>query len=649
MLHDNPILIKLKNKFKENFLRIEGTVKKNNKGYCSLETVHQKSFFIPSSLKNKVMNGDKITALVYLSENCNKAEPEKLIEPFLKRFVGQIKKENNRFFIYATYKYQKEKIICFLNNNVQKKMLKTGDWLIAEMCGHPLNGNDYFYAKLITFIARETNYLVPWLVTLSRYDVEYKDLNIVTEKKILDISNKRIDLTHLDFITIDNSNTEDIDDALYIEEISKEVFCLTIAIADPTAYFSKNSEVDKTAEKRAFTYYFPGFNIPMLPYQLSENLCSLKPSLLRSALVCRVKINKIGTIINNSIEFFLAWIKSKEKLAYYDVSNFLEKKNSKKEVVFHKKVIHQLKLLYSFYLIRRKWRYENTLILKSAPEYRFSMNEKGKITNIFVEYRRTANYIVEEAMIIANICAGKFLKDKLGFGIYNIYTGFDDAHIEEVVQILLKNGIQTNNYDITTVKGFCKIYRQLNNQKNQYLLRYIRKFQNFQEIKTKSGPHFGLGTNSYATWTSPIRKYSDLINHRLIKSVIFNNKVECPKESIVKKIHERRRMYRVVEREIKNWLYAQYISSINNKNYIFKAEIISILRFGIRVCLIENGAIAFIPLSFIVNKNDFLFVNNKQGILYLKKKILYKISDIIYVKIHEVKLDTNNIVVKPSI
>jgi exoribonuclease-2 len=143
---------------------------------------------------------------------------------------------------------------------------------------------------------------------------------------MLDEGLERRDLTALDFVTIDSASTEDMDDALYVEAADGKLH-LTVAIADPTAWIAEGSKLDNAAKIRAFTNYLPGFNIPMLPRELSDDLCSLRANEVRPVLACRMILAADGTI-EDDIEFFAATIESKAKLAYDDVSDWLENTGS---------------------------------------------------------------------------------------------------------------------------------------------------------------------------------------------------------------------------------------------------------------------------------------------------------------------------------
>lgn len=140
---------------------------------------------------------------------------------------------------------------------------------------------------------------------------------------MLDEGLVREDLTALDFVTIDSASTEDMDDALFAKALPDDKLQLIVAIADPTAWIAEGSKLDKAAKIRAFTNYLPGFNIPMLPRELSDDLCSLRANEVRPVLACRMTLSADGTIEDN-IEFFAATIESKAKLVYDQVSDWLE-------------------------------------------------------------------------------------------------------------------------------------------------------------------------------------------------------------------------------------------------------------------------------------------------------------------------------------
>ncbi len=643
MFQDNPLLAQLKEKLHAQTPRVEGVVKGTEKGFGFLEVDAQKSYFIPPPQMKKVMHGDRISAVIHTDKDRESAEPESLVEPFLTRFVGRVQKKDDRLSIVPDHPLLKDAIQCRAERGVTHDF-QTGDWAVAEMRRHPLKGDRGFYAELTEFIVTADDHLAPWWVTLSRHNLE-RQAPDVSFGEMLDENLVREDLTALNFVTIDSASTEDMDDALYVEETADGNLTLTIAIADPTAYVAEGSELDKVAAQRAFTNYLPGFNIPMLPRELSDNVCSLRPNVRRPALACRVTLLKDGSLAGDA-HFFAAWIESKAKLVYDEVSDYLE--NSGSWQPESDAIAQQIRLLHQVCLARSEWRQTHALVFKDRPDYRFVLGEKGEVLDIISEPRRIANRIVEESMILANICAAQVLQQKLGFGVYNLHTGFDLANAEQAAGVLAGHGISVDPQAITTLEGFRQLRRQLDAQPTQYLDSRIRRFQSFAEVGTEPGPHFGLGLEAYATWTSPIRKSGDMINHRLLKAIVRGESAQRPSADLTTIMSERRRLNRMAERDVGDWLYARFLSPFAATDRKFSAEIIDVSRGGMRVRLLENGAVAFIPAPFIHAVRDELVCSQESGTVQIKGEVAYRVTDVIDVTLAEVRMETRSVVARPA-
>ncbi|HAK8481204.1 TPA: exoribonuclease II [Salmonella enterica] len=643
MFQDNPLLAQLKQQLHSQTPRAEGVVKATEKGFGFLEVDAQKSYFIPPPQMKKVMHGDRIVAVIHTEKERESAEPEELIEPFLTRFVGKVQGKNDRLSIVPDHPLLKDAIPCRAARGVQHEF-KEGDWAVAEMRRHPLKGDRSFYADLTQYITFADDHFVPWWVTLARHNLEKEAPNGVATV-MLDEGLERQDLTALNFVTIDSASTEDMDDALYAEELADGRLQLTVAIADPTAWIAEGSKLDNAAKIRAFTNYLPGFNIPMLPRELSDDLCSLRANEVRPALACRMIIAADGTI-DDDIAFFAATIESKAKLAYDNVSDWLE--NNGTWQPDNEGIAQQIRLLHRICLSRSEWRHHHALVFKDRPDYRFVLGEKGEVLDIVAEPRRIANRIVEESMIAANLCAARVLRDKLGFGIYNVHTGFDPANADALTALLKTHGLHVDAEEVLTLEGFCKLRRELDAQPSGFLDSRIRRFQSFAEISTEPGPHFGLGLEAYATWTSPIRKYGDMINHRLLKAVIKGEAIARPQEDITQQMAERRRLNRMAERDVGDWLYARFLNDKAGTNTRFAAEIIDVSRGGMRVRLVDNGAIAFIPAPFLHTVRDELVCSQENGTVQIKGETVYKVTDVIDVTIAEVRMETRSIIARPA-
>ena len=645
MFQDNPLLAQLKEKLHSQTPRVEGVVKGTEKGFGFLEVDAQKSYFIPPPFMKKVMHGDRVSAVIQTDKDREVADPEALIEPFLTRFVGRVQRKDDRLSIVPDHPLLKDAIQCRAERNV-KHDFQAGDWAVAEMRRHPLKGDRTFYAELTEFITTADDHLAPWWVTLSRHNLEREAPDVAAPEEMLEEGLEREDLTALSFVTIDSASTEDMDDALYVEEADDGTLTLTIAIADPTAYVPVGSKLDAVAAERAFTNYLPGFNIPMLPRQLSDDICSLRAGERRPVLACRVRVAADGTP-GEDIHFFAAWIESKSKLVYDNVSDWLEDRGEWQPE--SEAIARQIRLLHRLCLARSEWRQAHALVFKDRPDFRFLLGEKGEVLDIVAEHRRIANRIVEEAMILANICAATVLRDRLGFGVYNVHLGFDSANAELAAGVLANHGVTADPLAIATLDGFRHLRRELDALPTQFLDSRIRRFQSFAEVSITPGPHFGLGLDAYATWTSPIRKYGDMVNHRLLKAMIKGETAERPADDLTVKMSERRRQNRMAERDVGDWLYSQFLQKAVGTDQRFSAEVIDVSRGGMRVRLQDNGAVAFVPAPFIHAVRDELVLSNENGTVQIKGDVVYRVTDLIDVTLAEVRMETRSIVARPAV
>lgn len=641
MFQNNPLLAQLKQELHEQTPRVEGIVRAHEKGFGFLDVDNKKSYFIPIAKMKRVCNGDKVSGTVISNNDKESFEPELLIESALQKFIGKIGFQDRAMVIYPENMSTNLTIRCKINKQVSEK-LKEGDWVVATLVSHPLQEErDQFLAEIVRFVAENNSPYQLWLKTLARYDLEthapqFDSLSI----NGTELDNRQ-DLTDVNFFTIDSKDTEDMDDAIAISKGEQGDYQLTVAIADPTAYVLQDSELDRIAKIRNFTTYLPDFNIPMLPKELANDLCSLKANQKRPAMICKMSIDETGNINSDEITFIPAWIESKAKLTYNNVSNFLE--NNEDLETNNPIIKQQLKHLADLAKIRMTWRQNHALVFKDNGDYRFELDENRQVKSIIKESRRIANQIVEEVMVLANQALTLQLKNKIGFGIFNIHSGFDNKYIEQVVTFLNDNGItEFDKESLLSFDGYVKLRRIIDN--TPFLSTKLRKFQSPADFSTEPKPHFGLGFDAYATWTSPIRKYGDMVNHRLIKAFIRSQELTAPDKDQLKNMNERRKTLRYAERDMAENLYAQYLS--NKVGESFSAEIIDINRGGARVRLCDIGAFAFMPLSMIHSVKEEIISLPEEGIIKIKDEVCYKLADTISVVIHQVKSENQSIITK---
>ncbi|WP_159737993.1 exoribonuclease II [Vibrio atypicus] len=650
MFQDNPLLAQLKQQIQETLPKKEGTIKATDKGFGFLEVDSKTSFFIPPPYMKKCIHGDKVKAIIRTEKEREVAEPEELLEQSLTRFIGRVKLFKGKLNVTPDHpQLKKMSLKAKVKKGLKSDDFKEGDWVVAHLIRHPLKGDNGFFVEISEKITDANDKIAPWWVTLAQNDLPNSEPAGIDNWEIKDDADlERIDMTHIPFVTIDGESTKDMDDALYAKKTESGDFELTIAIADPTAYITPESEMDKVARERGFTIYLPGRNIPMLPRDLADELCSLIENEVRPALCCSVTISKDG-VIGEDIKFFSANIKSHARLVYDHVSDWIESGSSDAWQP-SEEIATIVRDLYEFSLARADWRETHAVVFPDRPDYRFELSEDNDVVAIHADMRRSANRLVEEAMITANICAGKTLQASFDSGVFNTHAGFKPEKVEDVVALVNPEGeLPFTAESVVTLEGFAALRRWLATQDTSYLDNRIRKSQAYSEIGNQPLPHYAMGLELYATWTSPIRKYGDMINHRMLKAHILGKEpVQTADESVGEELALHRKHHKMAERNVGDWLYARTLIEEPAKETKFNGEIFDINRAGMRVCLIENGAAAFIPGSLILANKERLECNGENGTVSVDKEIEYRLGDVLEVVLAEVNLENRNLVAKPT-
>ncbi|HAS3162870.1 TPA: exoribonuclease II [Vibrio cholerae] len=650
MFQDNPLLAQLKQKIQENLPKKEGTIKASDKGFGFLEVDSKTSYFVPPPYMKKCIHGDKVVAFIRTENEREVAEPSELIEQSLTRFIGRVKLFKGKLNVAPDHpQLKKLSLKAKTKKGLNEADFQEGDWVVAHLVRHPLKGDDGFFVQISHKITDANDKIAPWWVTLAENDLPNSEPAGIADWQLKDDADLvREDLTALPFVTIDGESTKDMDDALYAQQLPNGDFALTIAIADPTAYITPEDEMDKVARERGFTIYLPGRNIPMLPRDLADELCSLMENQVRPALCCSVTIRKDG-VIGDDIRFFAANIKSHARLVYDHVSDWLET-GSSEQWQPSEEIAQVVRDLYAFSQARANWRETHAVVFPDRPDYRFELSADNDVVAIHADMRRTANRLVEESMITANICAGKTLQTTFGFGVFNTHAGFKAEKMADVVELMAVNGAPNADAEtLATVEGFAALRRWLATQETSYLDNRIRKYQSYSEIGNQPLPHFAMGLDVYATWTSPIRKYGDMINHRLLKAHILGKApVQTPDETVGEELALHRKHHKIAERNVADWLYARTLADEPAKETRFQAEIFDINRPGMRVRLLENGAMAFIPGALILDNKERIECNGEDGTVLIDKEVVYKLGDVLEIVLTEVNQENRSLVGKPT-
>ncbi len=345
---------------------------------------------------------------------------------------------------------------------------------------------------------------------------------------------KRIDLRHLPLVTIDGEDARDFDDAIYCEpykasgwRLFSGGWKLYVAIADVSHYVPLGSALDKEAELRGTSVYFPSEVVPMLPEAISNGLCSLMPNVDRLAMVCEMTVSKSGELTD--FQFYEAVIHSHARLTYNKVSSMLESPRSKEGKALSEEyagVLPHLKDLYDLYKALAKARQGRGAIDFETTETRIIFGENRKISEIRPTTRNDAHKIVEECMLCANVATAKFMQELEIPALYRVHDGPQPEKVERLRQFLNAMGMSlTRKKGDPTPEDYSAVLQKIQGRPDAQLIQTVMLRSLSQAVYSPNNAgHFGLNYEAYTHFTSPIRRYPDLLTHRAIRSIVRSRK-----------------------------------------------------------------------------------------------------------------------------
>lgn len=327
----------------------------------------------------------------------------------------------------------------------------------------------------------------------------------------------RIDLRNVPLVTIDGEDAKDFDDAVYCER-EGDNWRLLVAIADVSHYVRPDSAIDQQATERGTSVYFPGKVIPMLPEILSNGLCSLNPQVDRLCMVCDITVDPQGQVLR--YEFFEGLMHSAARLTYTQVAAMVEerKMDARRE---YPHLVDHLDDLYSLYQVLRKERNHRGAIDFDTTETQFQFDEQRKIKAIVPLIRNDAHKLIEECMILANVCAARFLEKHEIPGLHRVHEGPTAEKLEDLRKFLGGLGLSLGGGDEPDPADYAELIDSLYKRPDQHMIQTVLLRSLSQAAYTpEAGGHFGLSQSHYAHFTSPIRRYPDLLVHRAIRHII---------------------------------------------------------------------------------------------------------------------------------
>ncbi|MDB5813481.1 MAG: vacB [Rhodocyclales bacterium] len=480
--------------------------------------------FLGPRAMREVMHGDKILVRATGIDQRGRREAKviEVLERANTQVIGRVVVEQGVAFVQPENRRLNQQIL--LAPDTTRTPPTAGQIVTVEITQQP-SAHTQAIGRIVQTLG---NYADPGMeieIALRKHDLpfEFSEAAQAEAKKLPDVVRKkdwtpgREDVRHLPLVTIDGETARDFDDAVYCEKQGKG-YRLLVAIADVSHYVTPGSALDADALARGTSVYFPRRVIPMLPEKISNGLCSLNPQVERLCMVCDMSINPMGVI--KQYRFYPAVMYSNARLTYNKVAATLYEKDPvlRQELV---DLLPHLENLDELFRILLKARAKRGAIDFETVETKMVFDENGKIERIVQEHRNDAHRLIEECMLAANVCASNFLQESGQPSLYRIHEGPTIEKLERLREFLGEFGINLAGGDTPRAGDFAKVVAQIKERPDFQLIQTVmlRSLQQAVYSPDNVG-HFGLAYEAYTHFTSPIRRYPDLLVHRAIKAVL---------------------------------------------------------------------------------------------------------------------------------
>lgn len=454
------------------------------------------------------------------------------------------------------------------------------------------------------------------------------------------INSNRKDLRNETIFTIDGADAKDLDDAVSIKKTKEGTYLLSVHIADVAHYVKEHSKLDKEAYLRGTSVYLLNTVLPMLPEKLSNDLCSLHPNTDKLTLSVTMHIDKKGTILSS--RFYESVISSKAKLVYDDVSAYLDNTFNEYELTIPTEITESLKIMKELMLILERKRINRGTVDFNFPEAQFEYDNEGTVVNLKPEKRGTGNKLIEEFMIVTNEATACLFEEHALPFMYRVHEKPQASRLED-----LRLFLEKLNYFLpeeANSKDYQLLLASIADKKEEKAVQLLL-LQSMKQARytNENVGHFGLASDAYTHFTSPIRRYPDLIVHRIVKDFIHNihSEIDTSSSALLnselsekgKSCSSKERIAEKAEQELKLLKKIDYIlAKPSDTEYV--AMITSISTKGLSI-LLDNTIEGFIPISSLSKDSSAIYIEDKH--IIITKNNTFTLGDKLIV--HLIKAD----------
>jgi len=598
--------------------------------------------FLGPKAMREVFHGDRVIARIVGLDRRGRSEGKivEVLERAHARVVGRVLDEHGVQVVVPEDKRLAQDILVAPGG----KRAAPGQVVTVELIGQPSRAAQPV-GRVVEVLG---NYADPGMeieIALRKHELpfEFSQQARAFARKLPDTVRKkdrdgREDITGLPLVTIDGETARDFDDAVFCERNGKG-WRLVVAIADVSHYVESGGALDIDARARGNSVYFPRRVIPMLPEKLSDGLCSLNPQVERLCVVADMSVGARGEI--KAYRFYPAVMFSHARLTYNQVAAALYEKDAEAVSSLGGMLPH-LQELDRLFRVLLKARVRRGAIDFETTETRMEFDEAGKIARIVPEARNDAHRLIEECMLAANVCASDFLRDNRHPALYRIHEGPSLEKLGKLRGFLAEFGLALGGGDEPTAKDYAALLEKTCSRPDAQLLQTVMLRSLRQAVYSPDNVgHFGLAYDSYTHFTSPIRRYPDLLVHRAIKAVLAGKRYspgDWEEIGLACSMTERRADE--ATRDVVDWLKCYYMRDRIGET--FYGSVSSVVPFGLFVALDDVFVEGLVHISDL-GSDYFHFDDARHELMGERTHVRYRLSDRVRVQLIRADLETSKI------
>lgn len=617
-------LRQLKTDIKDNKVVFSGTIKSTNGRFGFVTLDDGRDLFLPPEEMQRVLPGDRVTVTEQPADKGKtQAAIDELLESGLTTFVGKYQVRGKGHFVVPETPGINRWIFI---PPKQRLDAEPDDFIHCRIARHPFKDGKG-QASVIKILGKAGDPGIERAFTVASFDLDEQwpaaveaEIATLSETSIAEQAPQRQDRTDQPYVTIDSPGTQDMDDAL-LAEPNATGWRLSVAIADPAAMIAPGGPTEQLARERATAIYFPGEPRPMLPDSLSTRLCSLMPGVDRLAVICDLQVNNDGSL--GEYSFHQAVIRSQGKLSYDLVTSVIDGREDDETRALPEAVLNNLDQLHQVACVLRKWRSTHALVNPERTEFRLRLDENRRIRQIDPAVQNEAHRLVEDCMIAANRCAADFLRQQ-DTGLFIQHPGLRDDRTDNVRTLLKTYAPELADVDPGTPEGFRTLMRHTDSPDAEIPVKAVVSRQLARaELAFEPAPHQGMGLEVYTTFTSPLRKFSDLYVHRLLREKLWQQLGAPLSETQLEQLRATQIRARQAANSLENWLRCDYARQLPDEPM---AGIISrTIPAGFFVRLDANGLEGYVSCKSFAGKYSFdpitLRLNGKQRHFQVEQRV----------------------------